>query len=285
MKKLLFIVFIFFTKLSFSQLKNGNFELWDSTYSCPNAATLASLFNVANPVCGSVSNWPSPSFGISRTTDSHSGNYAVILHNFYGYAYGELNYHDSLSRRPVYFGGYYKYFVDAATDTHASVWIALTKFNGVSTDTIAENIFQLDSISAYTAFQFPFTYYSASVPDSIRIFIINGYSVCDTNSICHLFYLDDVSLSDAPLSVDKITHGEPQFSVYANPGSSQLAVTTNCKQPFQISLYNFSGQTVLAKTLRGTSNSVDFSFMPNGVYFYSIAINGQIVKGGKVVKQ
>ena len=286
MKKLLFIFFIFFTKLSFAQLKNSSFEIWDSTYSCDNSASLASLYNVPNPICGNVNNWPSvTSAGISRTTDSHSGNYAVILHNFYGYAYAELTYHDSLNQRPLYFQGYYKYIVDAANDTHVAAWVTLTKFNGVSTDTIAENIFYLDSTSVYTAFQSPFTYYSPSAPDSIHIFIINGFSVCDSSSICHLLYLDDVSLSNSPLNINKLSAAEPEFSVYTNSSGTQLTVTTDFKDPFQISLYTFSGQAVLTKTLRSASNSVDLSFLANGLYFYSITVNGQNLKGGKLVKQ
>ena len=79
MKKTLLILFLMTTKLTFGQT-NGGFEVWDTVYTNTYSTDLSNIFGVPNPLGGIVNSWTASSgYGISRTTDSYSGNYALHL--------------------------------------------------------------------------------------------------------------------------------------------------------------------------------------------------------------
>src|SRR5258708_7724477 len=109
MKKTILLLLLLITKFSFCQIKNGGFEIWDTVYTGTYSGELSSYFSVPNPLAGLVHNWSATSYyGISRTTDSHSGNYSLIVHNWYSYVNQQITYNDSISNRPGYLQGYYK---------------------------------------------------------------------------------------------------------------------------------------------------------------------------------
>lgn len=127
MKKIILASFLLSVKLTFGQIKNGDFEEWDTTYTAAYSSDLNSIFGVPDPYGGLVTPWVSGSeFGISQTTDSYSGNYALILHNWYNYAKEWITYRDSISYKPQYLQGYFKYItggVDGLSQGTANIWI------------------------------------------------------------------------------------------------------------------------------------------------------------------
>jgi hypothetical protein len=287
MKSLFTVLFCLFACLASGQINNNGFEMWDSTFVNSYSANLATLYNVPNPCGGILPNWTFGSgFGVSRTTDSHSGNYSIIIHNWYGYAYESLLYHDSISYMPQYFQGYYKYIAeDLISGLEGTVEITLTRFNGSSTDTIARGTFIFNSTPYYIPFESTMNYFSALAPDSVSIFFINAFRPCDSTSVCNLLYLDELTLSDTPLSSGEIASDEPEISVFPNPSADELKIITNSAEQLQISLYNSIGDIMLEKILPGKMNSMDLSSLPNGIYFYSLSSDGKNIQSGKFIKQ
>jgi len=250
------------------------------------SSDLATLFSVPNPCGGNIKNWTSETpAGISRTTDSHSGNYSVILHNWYGYAYATISYHDSISYRPQYFQGYYKYIAEQLNGLEGTADIFLTRFNGASNDTIARGTFVFNSSSSFIPFQSTINYSSALTPDSISIFIINAFPPCDSTSVCNLLYLDDLTLSDTPLQIDESGLDKVEVSVFPNPSTDEFKIITNLNAPLHLILYNSLGDVIMEKTLHGKINSVNVSSLPGGIYFYKISVNRKTIKNGKLIRQ
>ena len=153
MKKVIFICFLLSAKLAFGQT-NGGFEIWDSVYTALYAPQLDTSFGVPNPMAGALNSWTfdwSGSFGIFRTTDSYSGNYSLLLSNWYNGSYGNIYYNDTISYRPLYLHGYFKYITGGFNGlAQGTAKVILTRFNGTSNDTIGTGNYLFDSFLSMT---------------------------------------------------------------------------------------------------------------------------------------
>lgn len=74
------------------------------------------------------------------------------------------------------------------------------------------------------------------------------------------------------------------FSVYPNPVSTNLNIkaTTNGNSVV-IKLYNIMGELVRTETITDGNNMVNVSSLTDGIYFYSIIKNNQIVETKKLI--
>lgn len=295
MKKKILILMLLSTELTFGQIKNGGFEIWNSVYTNIYSTVLDTTYAVPNPVGGIIGSWtfyyPTDSFGygISRTTDSYSGNYSLILHNWYNYARQSISYRDTLSCRPQYLQGYFKYIKGG---THAFAQglgqVTLTRFNGTSNDTIATGSYLFDTTASFTPFQLTLNYISALNPDSISLFFIcstdeNNYST--TVVATNLLYLDDLTLSSSPLGLEDVNSNENFVWVYPNPIARELNIQNNSSQQIQFTLYNSLGEKTIGKLLTYKTNTIDLSNYSTGIYFYNINSDKNIIKTGKIIKQ
>lgn len=287
MKKIILILFLLSTKLTFGQINNAGFEVWDTTYTNVYSPQLSSIFGVPNPYGGTSNNWMNGSgFGISQTTDSYSGNYSLILHTWYGYAEEWITYHDSISYRPFYLQGYFKYItggINGLSQGRANV--TLTKFNGTSNDTIATGAYQFDSTASFTPFQLTLNYFSALNPDSIKIYFINGNSNCIHDVVCNLLYLDNLTLTNSPLGIENFNSIEAAITIFPNPSSNELNIQNNSSQLIQFTLYNSLGGKIIDKILMNSTNAINLSEYSSGVYFYKVSNAYQEIKCGKIIKQ
>lgn len=88
MKKIIiYLIPILFSISSKGQvIINSGFENWFDLYNCPYENELIDIYNIPNPITGSVNSWYYGSnAGITRTTDSYEGEYSLIIHNWYSY--------------------------------------------------------------------------------------------------------------------------------------------------------------------------------------------------------
>lgn len=290
MKKIILILFLLTTKLTEGQIINGGFEVWDTTYANLYSPELDTLFGVPNPIGGIVNNWTFDySYGRTRTTDSYSGNYSLILHNWYSYVNAWISYHDTLNYRPQYFQGYFKYITggfDPLAQGDAN--ITLTRFNGFSSDTIATGTYEFDSTTVFTPFQITLNYISALNPDSIIIYIINAGMNQDCNGIhlvCNLLYLDNLTLSNSPLGIENLNSNENLVSVFPNPSNNILSIENNSTKMFQFTLYNSLGEKLIDKILPNKTSTINLSAFANDIYFYKVSNDKQEIKSGKIIKQ
>jgi len=286
MKKIILIAFILSTRLTFGQIVNGDFEIWDTTYTGNYSSYLSSLFAVPNPKAGVLNHWVAGSpFGVSQTTDSYSGNYALILHNWYNYATEWITYHQPLTNRPKYLQGYFKYITGGVNGlSHGLANVTLTRFNGTSNDTIANGKFEFDSTVSYTPFQITLNYVSSLNPDSITIYIINSKVIVSGNVVCHLLYLDNLALTNSASGIGNVNSNENRISVFPNPSSGKFTFQTD-RDITVLNIYDVSGKLVYSQKNISAMNNIDISAYADGVFFYELTNNaGQVIRG-KIFKQ
>lgn len=276
------------SKLTFGQIINGGFEVWDTTYTACYAPVLNNDFGVSH-TGGSLQKWyylQEFACGAARTTDSYNGNYALLMYNWYNYDYGRVYYSDTINFRPQYLQGYYKYDVGEIDSLpQGPLNILLTKFNGTTNDTIAIGNFHFDTISVYTPFQVEINYFSSLTPDSIFISIINSKNPCSwPNVVCNLLYLDDLKLSNTPLGIKDINSYDAQLKVYPNPFSTKITLQSNkVFQNATLEVYNLYGQRVRQiKNIYGHSIILYRKNLSNGLYFVRL-IQGHRTIGTKKI--
>ena len=284
MKKITLLLFLLSARLTFGQIINGGFEVWDTTYPACYFQELEGEFEVPDPKGGVMNQWSSGWCGMGQTTDSHSGDYALLLFNWYVDAVGTIEYNGNISSRPLYLQGYFKYIkggIDHQARGKANV--TLTRFNGTSRDTIATGTCLFDPVDSYTAFQLTFNYISESDPDSLSMFIINADESSGSGGlVCNLLYLDDLILSDSPLSVENPT--EDLATVYPNPSCNELSIHKNSDQSVQFTLYNAAGEKILDKLLTNQTSTINLSSFPVGIYFYKFIVDNTRLQTGKIIK-
>jgi hypothetical protein len=74
------------------------------------------------------------------------------------------------------------------------------------------------------------------------------------------------------------------ISLYPNPTSNKFTIVLNSHGtllPKSIKLYNTLGNEVYTKIL--SAETIDISDLPNGIYFLSVQVNGQLIRK-KVIK-
>ena len=286
MIKLILPFFLLFTTLSNAQIINGGFEIWNGIYANTYSSELNNQFGVPNPVGGTIYGWSANAYyGISRTTDGYSGNYALIIHNWYAYAYQSVFYNDTCSIKPQFVQGIYKYITGSTNGlSHGSAKVTLTHFNGIINDTVATGSYSFDSSSFYRPFQIPLNYISTVDPDSIHIKIVNGNTQCYPTVICNLLYLDNLQLSNSPLSFENNVSKE-LVMIYPNPVNTELYIQNNSLKSFQFKLYNALGENLVDKIIDDKTSTINLSSIPKGMYFYKITLDSNKVTCGKIIKQ
>lgn len=74
------------------------------------------------------------------------------------------------------------------------------------------------------------------------------------------------------------------FSAYPNPATNNLNVQLQTNgNNVQLVLYNVIGEKVLVRTLNDGLNSIDIETLNNGVYFYSVLKNNDVIETKKLV--
>ncbi len=115
----------------------------------------------------------------------------------------------------------------------------------------------------------------------------NWGHICPT---CTELVLDDAKLyqwtSIAPPcngTVGITNPTETQITIYPNPATSQLTVTTANNQPSQIIIYDITSRKIMEQKFIGTA-TLNIETLAKGIYFYEVMNGKQAVKG-KVVKE
>ncbi|TXC78348.1 T9SS type A sorting domain-containing protein [Luteibaculum oceani] len=263
MKNLILLFCLVIVIPSFGQFNQG-FETWDSTYQHSYPEQMDSLFNVPNPKHGTVKKWTEDyNYGVCQTTDSYSGKYAIILHNWYGYANTTIKSSDTISYRPQYLNGHFKYITSTYNGLATGlISVALTK-NG-NADTIATGSFQFDSTLSYAPFQVELQYLSNEIPDSVHIIITNAYTHCMYNVVCNLLYLDDLSFSGTTSGLKDHLLSDAEIDIYPNPTNTFLNYKSTA-DIHGISVMDSRGRTINYKPNK--ENRIDVSALNPGVYF------------------
>ncbi len=115
--------------------------------------------------------------------------------------------------------------------------------------------------------------------DTVRIlFASSGQSdISDSSTL----YVDDVTMTYVPgLSVKNVVASN-EVKVYPNPASETLYINAKGNEGADFTLFSVNGQVVGTKVLNG-NEAVDVSFLPDGLYFYTVTGKDNTVQRGKV---
>lgn len=283
------------------QLPNAGFEFWTDTVTPEiwNGFSIESVIGFLDDI-----------YTISRTADSHSGNYAVKVENksanYGGITVtfpGLLSYAEfdielpslgiSLSggvpfnEKPVKLKGYYKFYPQQNT---FSVDVFLTKFNiqNNSRDTIARGSFaSADPVNEYELFEVILEYADPSAtgpaPDSLNIICspTNPTEIPNAGSIA---YIDDIELEYEMTAIGENCENST-INVFPNPASEFVNIMVDEIQAgIQVKLFNSLGQiTQQVNEYSYNKVIIPVSDLVPGIYMVQISINDRLAEMHKIL--
>jgi len=258
-----FVLLAAFSASALAQIPNAGFETWTS--GIPNSWI--------------TDNAPGVDTLIYRTTDVHSGTYAVegVASSVFGVVVPPtLAALFTWTTRPTTFSGYYKFspvggdslFIAAAVESNGSA--------------IGAAVFRTNSpVSSYTQFSVPITYFNSGAPDSggidVAIYQATGSSVVHAGST---FKLDDLTFSgatDVAISSGQIPQMFSLHQNYPNPFNPSTVIGYDLPLTGFVSLkvYDLLGRE-RATLVNGEQSmgyhevTFDASSLASGTYFYRL---------------
>ena len=239
---------------------------------------------------------------VSKSTDSHSGNFAVKVQSNTGlipppFGSGidgdtivgqlQLNFINGFSSeyypfafRPDSLVGYVKGVVSDNPDNMNLIWV---QFFRNSTNIGSCNYQMRNSSTNYFRFSVPVTYNSEFTPDSLQfiLFASNPSKYYPGND----FYVDDLSFVYSPTTSFMNIH-EQSISVFTSNNFNELNIITNTEGPVTIKVFDANGRVLHEKSISKSHEIIDISDLNNGIYLYRITNNnGSILQNGKFSKR
>lgn len=90
-----------------------------------------------------------------------------------------------------------------------------------------------------------------------------------------IVYTDAVGIQDL--------NSNSRCTVFPNPSSGKLKLTVHDVDQAEIRIVNTAGKTVYSQALNADQLTIDLSKEPDGVYFYELLSNHQMIEAGKVI--
>ncbi len=179
---------------------------------------------------------------------------------------------------------------DSGTHTHgldtATLLVQAVSFIHGIDSVIGTGFVLIPPSATFTQISAPIVY--TDVMDSVglvRIFFASsgGASVNLDSSV---LYVDDVTMTGVPfvshVAVPTVAAGSDAIKVYPNPATGTLYLSGTKSSGLVCKLFAVNGQVAATKTLTG-NDAIDVSYLPAGMYFYTISDNdGTIMQSGKV---
>ena len=246
--------------ISSAQIPNAGFETW--TAGSPTSWTTDNVLSLFAP--------------ITQTSDAHSGSYAMQGATV---SYLTINYPPeasadfSISARYSSLKGWYK-FSPAGGD---SLYAHVIFYKG-ATPIAAAQFFTGASVSSYTQFTAPITYFSSDVPDAAMIeFLIMSTGAYHIGST---FKMDDLSFGPAT-GVEESSSIKPNvFTLsqnYPNPFNPSTTISFSVPSRSFVSLKVFDclGKevgTIVSEELSAGNylRQWNASSLPSGIYYYRL---------------
>ncbi|OJU76481.1 MAG: hypothetical protein BGO09_16290 [Bacteroidetes bacterium 47-18] len=241
-----------------------------------------------------LTGWSAVRYGITRTNDAHSGQYAAMVHMWYNGSPSVLclgksndpgNYISKvhLDRKLYGVSGYYKYIVDSLgpNDTYRKVTMLHIRTYKTNTVTGESELLHHDSLTfsrsdAYREFYLPVTYTDSDIiPDSVSIwFESKGYwsgtTIC---MLSHFLYLDDLVFRYAPYTLPVQEHrppGKKKVSISPNPATGNAHLQYDKDMRIRsIQLLDHSGRTI--RRFSPDNTCLDLEGLEQGMYILYIA--------------
>lgn len=299
---LLFFIFYCFniTELRAQLLPNSGFEQWDSSgQPAPFDWHQPSDWSSTNPVT------EFNSAGITKTTDSHSGNFAAQIksQNIFGtqHAGGLVCGHaktsfsdytilpitggETVGSKPKKLKGFYKFSSPTSGDS-ACVIAINKKWNSSITqpDTIGFGILKLPPSNTYIQFELIITDWNTLVnPDSVVVAFFSSNP--DTGLAGSTLIIDDVEL-DFETNIESVNDKDAGVQVFPNPASDRICVIFNRENNFtQLNFYSLTGKIFYTENIseKKMFQIATINF-PSGIYWIELKkTNGDVIRK-KIIK-
>ena len=294
MKKVITIAVILGSFLTAVSQPNGGFENWTNefNYQVPDGWQTLNFISALVPP-NSISSFK------ATGVDKRSGNFALKLktifinnnplsgtvHDTIGYAFTgkvtvsppSIKFGMPYSGRPEKLEFWAKYAPVGIDRAGAS--IALQKWNGTTTDTIAYGEIIIDSTTTYTFFQIDIVYRSAALPDTMMIGFTSSYGKSNAR-VGSTLYLDDVALTGWVGIEEKNIYSD-KVKVFPNPGSDAININAKIDEADNIQVIDVSGKLVGNYKIQNYNAKINTTLFAEGVYIYEIRNkhNGPLTSG------
>ena len=290
MKKVLSTVLILASLILnvFSQ-PNGGFENWSTVlnYQTPDGWQTLNFLSIFSP--------PNPLSAFKATgVDKHSGNYALKLKTIFvnnnpapgsindtiGYVFtGKVIVSPPSLKLGIPYVGrpekleFWAKYLPVGIDL-AGVYVALLKWNGTSTDTIAYGDIIIDSTAIYTLFQIDLNYQSTSLPDTVIIGFASSYKESKAR-VGSMFYLDDVALTGW-VGIDEKNIYSDKVKLFPNPATDEINIFATIDEADNIQIIDVSGKLMGNYKIQNYNANINTGLFAEGVFFYEIRNNKNI---------
>lgn len=310
MKLTLFILsLVMWGNLLGQQVINGAMEQWDSTLVVlPYPESW-----ITTAFAASVPEDPFP-LTAWRTTDAHSGNYAVKLEAndgpftsviTMGYlAYGSPVYPNYASgipynHRPGELNFYYKFNRMGLDTGFVYVKLLLLDSAGHVGQIVGEgNVSIINDTNSYTPMTIPIYYFVPDTPDIIQIVFATCKSLAETGYLVRAFpgngvtvgttlWIDDISLSGGSLCNREIEESK-KCRIYPNPFHDNAIVMFENPhiEKSTLTIYDCQGKlmkTICSKNPETNQLLIKSTNLSNGIYFFQVHTDTQLISTGKFI--
>ena len=245
MKTIATTIIILLSLSSQAQITNSGFENWTNSL---------------------VDDWTAEyDFGLTQSTDAHTGSYAAVIHNWYTYLHGTLEYRGAVTQYPDNFTGMYKYI--SAPFSAGTVNIVVVSTEG---DTIIDDMGYFGPETEWTGFSVMLT--QDVVPtdpaDSIFIYFTNSTEQCPNGDFdCDFLHLDDLSLSFVSAALTEVE--AISMSLFPNPANDILNIQFNemiTGESVELFILDMTGKIVLNQVILDQEVTVDVQALEPGTY-------------------
>lgn len=252
-----------------------NFETWDSSQGYLNPAKWYSL--------NTLTQFGYPAT-LERTTDAHSGNFAVLLESKNG-TFGDLtgllvsgeliqpNGSPDFTKiklpftlRPGKVNYYFK--SDPEPGDTCAVMFMLTRWNAAmqKADTVGiASSKHGDSIGIYQLAEVNIEYFLPLTPDSA--FFLASSSLDGFNpSVGSRFWIDDLSITGGNTGMTEESGKRMDFGIYPNPAQNVVCLKADRDEAVSWEITDMSGRLVLQMNEEAGITRIDISGWEDGVY-------------------
>ena len=247
-------------------IPNASFENW----------TTGTFFNPDIPVGWQAS---SISSGAGKTTDAHTGTYALKLKIKPSSSVPDISagFTFPIANAPTYFSYWAKVHLNGSDKffINADIYNKTTSFNPASIPYSEEYTYPSQNTNTWTLFTYTLQGNFTSPSDSVNLRFTFTTGV-DTASYV---IIDDLAFSNTPLGINTLNNELLEVSIFPNPANSvlniELLVFNN--ETTTIEMANALGQIVLSETLHTKNSTLKTNNLISGIYFLTLTNKGKTV--------
>lgn len=272
------------TTLNCCAQPNAGFENWSTVY------TLLEPDNWQTGNFGSLASPPNPLSAFRATgVDKHSGNYALQLktaflnNNFFPQFFADtmgLVFTGRLANSPPAAKFGYPYtgrpeklefwakYQPVGNDI-AEVGVALRKWNGISSDTIAFGYITFGTTSQYALFQINLIYKLPGLPDTAVIGIASSMNI-GTARVGSTLFIDDLAYTGWVGIDESSINGADKIKIFPNPAKEYVTIHTQIEDAENVQVTDVTGRAIGLYKIQNYLANINTCAFAGGIYLYEI---------------